>query len=296
MQYDVDFSAVPNSHWSQWRDEEFDFLCSHHVWEHPAVSKLAQKTRPSYWEFDCDADWAIHNFVYNYWVDDILARKDEVDEDLYYKALEYHHINNFDVLEHKSTLDLFVSMREADGKDYNKIYDTDDESIFSMVKDVSIEEWQKIDFEREVKDPYMYRLVQEITMLVFTTEYAPDKEHINARLKEQYKNGDEKEQRIYDLYINDERDKDWYTPITPIEYKLSHHNRVYWLMIILYPAENIPSYFHDQMVFMNYIQRIVRHQGFDEQKEIVLKNSLLSETPDVDDFSTALDEIGSYWT
>ena len=98
MQYDVDFSAVPNSHWSQWRDEEFDFLCSHFVWEHPAVSMLAQKTRPSHWEFDCDADWVIHNFVYNYWVDDILARKDEVDEDLYYKALEYYHISHFDAV------------------------------------------------------------------------------------------------------------------------------------------------------------------------------------------------------
>lgn len=43
MKYDVDFSAVPNSHWTEWRDEEFDFLRSHEVWEHPAVSKLAQK-------------------------------------------------------------------------------------------------------------------------------------------------------------------------------------------------------------------------------------------------------------
>lgn len=296
MQYDVDFSAVPNSHWTEWKDEKFDFLRSHEVWEHPAVSKLAQKTRPSTWEFDCDADWVIHKFVCQFWVEDILARKSEVDEDLYYKAKEYNHISNLDVLEHKELLNEFVSMREAEGKNYNDIYNTDVKEIIDMVKDTPLDTWKQVDFEREVKDPYMYRLMKEITELIFTTGYNPKKEHINNVLKRHYKEGDEEDQRTYNIYFTDEDKYDGYEPMNPIDYKMMYHDNIYWLMVLLYPAENLPSYFHDQMLYMNYIQNIVAHDAFPMQEEIVKKNSLLSETPDKDDFSTALDYIGSYWT
>ena len=297
MKYDQDFSSFPETHWTEWNNEEFQFLRSHHLWEHPAVSQLAKKTRPTLWEFDCDADWVIHKFVRQFWVDGILARASEVDEELYYKAKEYDNISHFEILEYPDLLDEFVSMREAQGKNYEDIYDDRNHKEFSnIIKTTPLYRWKQIDFERKVKDPYMYRLMKEITYLIFTTGYNPRKDHINAVLKRHYKEGDEDDQQTYNLYFTDEDKYDGYEPIEPIDYKMIYHDDIYWLMILLYPAENLPSYLHDQMLYMNYIQDTVAHDQFPMQKEIVLKNSLLSNTPNKEDFKIALDYIGSYWT
>ena len=83
-------------------------------------------------------------------------------------------------------------------------------------------------------------------------------------------------------------------PIRAIDYRLDYNECPYWLITILHPEENLPSYLHNQMLYMNYIQHIVSH---DEQKEkdIVLNESLLGDTPNLEDFKTDVQNLERYW-
>ena len=296
MKYEVDYSAVPNSHWTQWLEEDhFLFLRSHEFWEHPAVSKLAQKMRPSEWEIDCDSDVIMMEFLSDYWVDDILSRESEVNEELYYKAKEYAHIKDFQVLQHPAVLEQFTSMREAQGKEYDLEKSGMSDALTELMKDIPVDEWKETDFEMLVKDPYMRRLAKEIIVLIVESGYAPIRDHVNNILTDKYKNSDDEDDRnVYEVFLSNDK----YTfreSMSAIDYRLDYNERPYWLMIILYPAENLPSYLHDQMLYMNYIQYIVRHDE-KEEKEIVLNESLLGDTPNLEDFKIAVQNLGRYWT
>lgn len=81
-----------------------------------------------------------------------------------------------------------------------------------------------------------------------------------------------------------------------LEYRKTYNENVYWLMIILYPSENLPSYIHDQMAFMNYIQEIIEHNSFQE-KEIVKNNTLNNDMNiSLEDYKFGVCRISSYWT
>lgn len=297
MKADIDCNYIPDTHWTQWRNQEdFSFLQSHLVWEHPAVSRLAKLTRPTYWEFDADADIILRDFITQYWVPDILSRKEEIHEELYDKALEMNIVSTFEVLDHPEVISMFVEMRQVEGKQYDNF---ENDSIHAEIKKIPTERLQEIDFTFVVKDPYIKRLVQEILILIIIHGYEPLKENINEYLREEYKNGDEEDKTIYDLYLsveNEQEDYGYYNALTPVEYKKIYNENVYWLMIMLYPSENLPSYIHDQMAFMNYIQEIVEHNSLQE-KEIVKNNTLNNDMNiSLEDYKFGVCRISSYWT
>lgn len=291
MKSDINCNYLPDIHWTQWKDQEnFSFLQSHLVWEYPAISDLAKLTRPSYWEIDADSDMILRKFITHYWIPDILSRKENVDEELYYKAAEMNTISNFSVLEYPELLFMFVEMRQSEGKKYSH-HD-------GKLRSIPIERLQEIDFNFVVKAPYINRLMKEILLLIVTSGYEPLKENINEYLCEEYKNGDEEDKRTYDLYLNIENEQEdyGYKSLTPIEYKKIHNDDVYWLMIVLYPSENLPSYIHDQMTFMNYIQETVEHD-VSEEKQIVQSNTLNNDDYiSLDDYNFGVNRIQCYWT
>lgn len=296
MKSDIDCNYLPDTHWTQWgNQEDFSFLQSHLVWEHPAVSRLAKLTRPTYWELDADADIVLRYFIIHHWVPDILSRKEEVHEELYDKALEMNFVFPFKVLDHPEVLSMFVEMRQAEGKKYDNF---ENDINRPEIEKIPAERFQEIDFTVLVKNPYIKRLVQEILVLIIAHGYEPLKENINEYLREEYKNGDEEDKRTYDLYLSVENEQEdyGYNALTPIEYKKTYNEKVYWLMIMLYPSENLPSYIHDQMAFMNYIQEIVEHNSLQE-KEIVKSNTLNNDTNiSLEDYKFGVCRISSYWT
>ena len=298
MNTEVDYAHdIPTSHWSQWGDHSnFNFLQGHYVWEHPGMSDLAHATRPSYWEIDCDADYALRSFATQYWIQDILSRHDELDEDLYATAQELYHVHNYNILDHPETMDLFISIAKEQGIHFDKDHkkETHSDNLSRLIADIPFDEWIQANFELYVLDLYIIALNEKLLSLIFSKGYTPDRESIKESIINAYKNGNDEEVDTYDQFFSPENN-DVFDPVDPIRYRISYNENVYWLMLALYPSENLPSYFHDQMVFMNFIQDTVSHD-VQEEKDIILAGKLLGDQPDEEAYAFAVSRHRSYWT
>lgn len=174
-------------------------------------------------------------------------------------------------------------MREAQGKEYDFEKSGILDAITELMKDIPMTSGKK-----------PRRLAKEIIVLIMESGYASVKDHVNNVFTDKYKNSYDKDERnVYEVFLSNDKYA-LYEPTSAIDYRLDYNELPYWLIIILHPAENLPSYLHDQMLYMNYIQYIVKHDE-KEEKEIVLNESLLGDTPNLEDFKTDVQNLERYW-
>lgn len=287
----VDYSYLPLTHWERWRDSiRYPFLTGHSFWEHPAASPLAKATRPTQSELDYDSDTLISNIISSYWVDDILMREGEANEELYNKAREIDFVNKFHVINHPEILKKFIEMRKSEGH----VYKASDRVSRALGSNVDEDHLALSDFYLKVEEPYLSRLHKEFLILIINSGYEPLPKNVNRCMIDQFARGNPDEQKKYRMYFSEHTA----LPVlktTPIDYRIAHKQDAYTLMIILYPSENIPHYLHDQMLYMNYLQEAVEHDD-DKEKNIVSNGLLIGDTPDQNSVLVGIEHIGYYWT
>lgn len=293
MKSEVNYNVFPDNNWTSWSTQPYDewcFIDAHYAWEHPALSDLAQQTRVGYGALDLEPNSFLADLLHKYWMEDILNRKDEIHEDLYYAVVEYKNIYEFDFYRHHEFVRWFADIMTDTLKDrYGDSDEKNDKQEFSE------KHYHRMNdrFNDLVKNPYTNNLLVRIILLMVVHNYAPERSHIRKCITSEYKNGSENKQVTYRLYMTDKGIlKD---PFDPIDYELRYNKQAYRLMIAMYPGENLPAYIHDQMAFMNFIQTTVEHD-FDEEKEIVISRSLLQDDPDMEAYDLGINRLGWYWT
>ena len=303
--------------WTQWsRDTHHLFINPKKMWEHPAISPLAQATRlENYGTMDADSDSVIVRYAC-IWVEDIMNRRDELSDNLVTAA------QNF--------INAGITVQETQEKFHNSHKDLShsenmpiDEHLNAM-KSASREQkehrrktYQEYEQSRQARidmavalgraailDDYSYgfeRLLNDINDDII--------ESAQSALDNRDDSGKGNDYPEYDLeYAKNNRDN--------ITEKISDHVQlssflyhaknyglywgyvdVYTLSVIAEPGQNLPHYFHDQLLFMNYLQRIVCHDD-SEEKEVLKSGALISEDKDtvLHGYDEIISGIRGWWT
>lgn len=298
MRSEVNYNVFPDPDWTTWSTRPYDAWCfidAHDTWEHPALSDLAQQTRVSYGALDLDPKSFIEEVLNRYWVQDIISRKDEVHEDLYYAVVEYQNIYDFVYYRHYSFVKWFAQeaskiFKNRSGTDQEQ---PDDKKHLESIA-LNSNDWMDRNFDTLVKRPYIDDIVARILRLMVEHNYAPNRKFVERRVLNNYKYSDNRNDNItYRLYLSDKTVLQ--EPMNPIDYKIRHNNQAYKMMIVMYPGENLSSYIHDQMAFMNFVQTTVEHD-FDDEKDIVISRRLLDDNVDKQAFDLGISRFERYWT
>lgn len=278
MKSDVHYDVFPHNDWTQWKYiDNWDFSKTHGLFQHPAISVLAKHTNVSFHEIHNNPIDTLKECIIHYWVQDILSRQDEIHEDLYNMIDIFHSVHTFHLYNYPSFREWFVRFRETSSDKYDSYKDCIIENGLEDNPDENdIAFWQDIDFQHTIKKPLLDILTLIITNLIIRHNYQPRRENINDALVEEYRYDCTPEER-YNVSKQDDmhREKDL------IQHRIQQHDNVYLLMIILYPADNLPSYLHDEMVYMNYIQKITNYENTQEQS-LVLSKKLLYDIDESD--------------
>lgn len=299
---EVDYDYRPNDDWTKWKEVNgWDFINGNEPWEHPAISPLGRSTRASYSDLDYPAISIVTQWIRDYWCNDILQRQDDLPEDLYYKSVEWSHaygvkekahsgLLDDDIIYYHPVVELYIQLkRELDGKIFSDIPLGD--------HDISPQNSEYIRglirFEEEVLNPYLYDVETELLTLMVKYQYAPQREYVEDVLREEYKKRDE---RLYRVYFSDPSRSGNHSPI---DYRVEYGNKVYHLMIILYPGNNLPSYIHDEMLFMNYLQNIVDSrygEKWEKEEQFVQSRALLKDNVSLEDVAFGISSRGGFGT
>lgn len=259
MRIDVDYGSVE-------RYNHFSF---------DKFSDLSQEIHPDDHCFEQDSDVLIHRYVIDFWLKDILNRQGEVDDLLYEKAKQLDFVQSFNISQHPDILNMFVYIRQKCGHRY-RISSIYDESLLSEEKKQDIlRSSQEFDFQIVVQDYYIDDIVQEIVMLIIETGYSPDRDSIDDFLQD--------------------NDQDFYSYAHnfSIKERLDRKIDVYLLMVLLYPSDNLPEYFHDCIAYRNSKLFREGEQCSSYDKKIVDDRILLIDPIDHDIYKYVIKEIVS---
>lgn len=297
MKSEVNYNVFPDDNWTHWSTHPYDewcFIDAHYAWEHPALSDLARQTRVSYGSLDLDPPSFLTDLLHKYWIEDILKRKDDIHEDLYYAVVEYKNIHEFNFYDHPTFAQWFSRLLSDMIKNRSGTVDEQHGDKFELQKlSEDNDHWLHARFTSLVKQPYMDDLIVRIIRLMVIHDYAPERSHMRKCIGLEYANGNKNKQTKYRLYMTDAGILT--DPFDPIDYEIRYNNRAYRLMIAMYPGENLLSYIHDQMAFMNFVQTTVEHD-FDDEKDIVITRCLLQEEPDMQAYELGTNRLQRYWT
>ena len=287
MKSDINYNEFTTGDWTTWKDNpEWDFIDTHNLWEHPAASELAKQTRPEYLDISMtDPLECLQDLIANHWIEDALNRKDEIPEDLYDAFNIFNEVYNFEIKKHKDMLDVFTAFREKSFTEYDSYEDFIEKNGLEIdLTEENINFWKVIDFQNIVRTPLLNILTAVIVNLIIRHGYTPRREVINRTIAD---------------YIL----PNYYYTADDVAFKLENHNfdqkddyikeylkithQTYMIMVALYPADNIGSYLHDYMLFMNYIQD-QEYYSEESEKALVLSGSFMYDSVDEDDLRTVL--------
>lgn len=303
--------------WTQWsRDTHYMFISPKKMWEHPAISPLAQATRlENYGTMDADS----HSVIVHYariWVEDIMNRRDELSDNLVTAA------QNF--------IDAGIAFKEAREKLHNShkyLSQSEDMPIdehLNATKSVTKErrEYSRKTFQEyeqshharidmavalgraAIMDDYSYgfeRLLNDINDDII--------ESAQSALDNRDDSGNGNDYPEYDLeYAKNNRDNitekiNDHVQLSNFLYYAKKYD-IYWgnvnfytLSVIAEPGQNLSHYVHDKLLFMNYLQRIVDHDD-SKEKEVLTSGALISEDKDtvLHGYDEVISGIRGWWT
>lgn len=303
--------------WTQWsRDTHHLFIDPKRMWEHPAISPLAQATRlEKYWTMDVDSDSVIVRYA-RIWVEDIMNRRDELSDNLVTAA------QNF--------IDAGITVEEAQEKFHNSHKD------ISHSEDMHIDEYldamksatkERKEHRRKTYQEYEQSRQAHIDMAValgrasILDDYSYGFERllndINDDIIESAQSaldnrdcpGKDNDYPEYDLeYAENNRDNitekiNDNVQLSSFLYHAENYDLywgdvdVYTLSVIAEPGQNLPHYVHDQLLFMNYLQGIVDHDD-NKEKEVLKSGALISEDKDtvLHGYDESISGIRGWWT
>lgn len=303
--------------WTQWSpDTHHLFINPKKIWEHPAISPLAQATRlENYGTMDMDSDSVIVRYS-RIWVEDIMDRRDELSDNLVTAA------QNF--------IDAGITVEEAQEKFHNSHKDIShsedmpiDEYLNAMKsatkerKEHRRKTYQEYEQSRQVRvdkavalgraailDDYSYgfeRLLNDINDDII--------ESAQSALDNSDDSGKFNDYPEYDLeYAENNRENitekiNDHVQLSSFLYHAENYDLywgdvdVYTLSVIAEPGQNLPHYVHDQLLFMNYLQRIVGHDD-NKEKEVLKSGALISEDKDtvLHGYDEVISGIRGWWT
>lgn len=248
-----------------YRKDEYITIFSQKFLFHDDLSELAQETYPSEYELSEESERLLYRYALSFWLEDILNRENDVNEQLYDKAKELHFAYYFQVENHPSVLDIFVALQEEDGHVYNN--QEDEQKIVQS---------QAFDFRTKVQDYYIDQLVQELLILIVSTGYIPDRETMSIYLQDPDKS---------DIPYGDQPD---------LDERLENHMNIYLLMLLLYPADNLSDYLHDQLVY-RMITSNQKETISSYCRDIVNNRLLLNNTFDKNVYTYAISKCTSFF-
>lgn len=294
---------TPRTHWTQWnvKDEDtyyegdnahsqgvdptFRFLNYHQPWEHPAISELAQQSRATNADLDYDSDSFLESLLVKLWLPDIHEREDDDSlsetlktlAEVAYKASidKQQAYKDYQEAFDKNTYLIYKEQQEAPPLDENA-------SLMEKLSDPSPTARRIVDTYIELDEKYQdvfNKIFPKVLLEMVRNNYAP------------------LEDNAYEYGANMSYKKDYDLLGKDYFYQSSVQDKLYHLNIATYPGENLPSYVHDQLVFMNYIQHTVVHEKETEQ-ELAQSFDLLSDDQEtvLTAFTTAIEGVHSWWT
>lgn len=299
--------AYPDSHWENWIAEGFDFCSIAQPWEHPGVSNLAYETKVQYWELDVDSDAFLEGIVRRVWAPDIIGRADEFDEEfveLAQRFCELCKIQDTIFIEEKFGAediprDWFEDSEFA-GLDLDTPFDWCGNGRIDGSK-VTNGHMAVIRFYKDVVVPEITRVWEEIVVQIILSGYAPRYDAVVAYANEQmWLRRCELFEDDPDLLTEDHRER--FFAKQEHNYSEWLRERAYESVIVLFPAENLFSYFHDEIVFNNYVQTTVEVNreldGQVRETDFALSRQLLDdpETVSEDDVRFLVGRTHGWWT
>lgn len=256
---------TPESHWTKWPEEGFDFSDYSQPWEHPGVSRLAYETKATYGDLDYDGDGFLRRAVEHYWAPDIASRRGDLIDDLVDMAEEFVELTNIEkgfMFEELGIGDVpkdwleKVGVEEIDSEhDGLYEYTYGKYSTWTMEPDHAV----IIDYLRKYLRPRIGILWKKMIPLIIKENYAPKHDYLVDIVAE-----DSWAERVrewsdtaWELLTPEYKEKFFEDP--EIHFEEWAKSNSYHAAVITYPGENLLSYFHDEIVFQCYIQMTVEH-------------------------------------
>ena len=299
--------AYPDSHWENWTAEGFDFCSIAQPWEHPGVSSLAYETKVQYWELDVDSDSFLEGLVRCVWAPDIASRAGELDAEFVEIAQRFLDLCKLQKM-------IFVEETfgaggiprewfedsEFAGLDLDALFDWYGNGRIDGSK-VTNGHMAVIRFYNDVIVPEMERLWEEIVVQIILSGYAPRHDAVVEYANEQmWLRRCELFEDDPDLLTEEHRER--FFAKRERNYSEWLRERAYESVIVLFPAENLFSYFHDEIVFNNYVQTTVEVNreldGQVRETDFALSRQLLDdpETVSEDDVRFLVGRTHGWWT
>lgn len=309
----VDKHHKPHDDWARWKEDGFSFidLCS--PWEHPAISPLGYANKVSYGSLDYDSDSLMDMMLEDYWCVDMMGRSD-LPEDLTDLVKKYMGLKTRQGDLEENRCDPPAEWVEEFINSYGDSWEDtlrEDREFFSQLfpehTPVEHEEiYLRSMYSIKVVEPQIREILPEILLSIIHHGYSPNintvkkvvhEKSLKKRLSKDYMctdiEGDlaRHERELRERFSVDD---EWERYI--------HGDHSYHLSIVVHPAENLPSYFHDELLFMNYMQNIVvvddkhHHDTYVEECQNVVDGVLLSDTVDDELLAGIAHRIGDWWT
>lgn len=303
--------------WTQWSpDTHHLFINPKKIWEHPAISPLAQATRlENYGTMDMDSDSVIVRYS-RIWVEDIMDRRDELSDNLVTAA------QNF--------IDAGITVEEAQEKFHNSHKDishSEDMPIDDYLNAMKSATRERKEHRRKTYQEYEQSRQAHVDMAValgraaILDDYSYGFERLlndinddiiesaQSALDNRDDSGKDNDYPEYDLeYAENNRDNitekiNDHVQLSSFLYHAENYDLywgdvdVYTLSVIAEPGQNLPHYVHDQLLFMNYLQGIVGHDD-SKEKEVLKSGALISEDKDtvLHGYDEVISGIRGWWT
>lgn len=307
--------CTPETHWTKWVEEGFDFSDYSQPWEHPGISPLAYETKATYGDLDLDSDSFLRSLVSQVWAEDFTNRSGDIDEKLAHDSKTFMELR-------ETELDIFyreafqvedvpnewLDQSEFAGVDLQAPYKWDDEFLSSASRGVTNEHMAIVNYYNEVIEPKICQLWKDIVVRMLVTGANPKRDTVvQHAVKLLWSKRCKAWKDSPDLLT--ERHKDEFFSQAEEKFQQWALESSYEAAITLFPADNLFSYFHDEIVFNNYIQRTVmygREQNAegglvvpeDDETAFVTSRRLLDESDNVteDEIRYLVERSHSWWT
>ena len=249
-----DLNALPTTDPHTWREQvradgegNFDFNDSHEPWEFPLISRLGLTQRVQYGALDEDSDSVLQGYCKE-WAQDVLTRENELSK------------------QGEDKENLIAAARA-----YKEAMDAVEERRRETREHIEASVNRRIAASGLTPEQYQ---AQQNELLA---------NNISAWLSAGAEEGEGEEKSTRD-YLHAEADarnhlngapmSNLLSALVRAEYEVSetgvhHPTHSYRHRVFAYPGANIPSYFYDEMVFMNYIQTTVEHGYGQGEMELI---------------------------
>lgn len=256
---------TPSTHWTNWVAEDFDFSDYAQPWEHPGISPLAFETKATYGQLDVDSDAFLKTLVEHLWAKDFANRSGEIDDELVemsQRLLELHEME-LDIFTRESftiddvPLDWFRKSEFA-GKNLDDDYDWGDATLNELWGNTKNRAVVCVAYYNEVIAPEVEKLWQEIIVRMLVTKTNPSREAVADYATQCLWKEDCEHYRDYPEMLTSEKRGEFFSKPEEKFHQWALE-RSYEAAIACFPVENLFSYFHDEIVFNNYIQMTVMY-------------------------------------